>query len=98
MDSFPTRIAPESLDQDARFAHEVLEHYGFYQRSTIGQCFDLIAAGKPIVAEDGQTLIEAGHSCDDVVLVGTGAFSLPGKRAARSRCTTFGRAKAVPST
>ena len=76
MDRPVSGIPEDELDEQALFAHRVLDHYGFYRQSSPEQCFELIAAGKPVIAEDGQALIEAGYSCDDVVLVGKGAIRI----------------------
>jgi CRP/FNR family transcriptional regulator len=61
-----------SLNEEYRFGHEVLKNYGFYVNSNYDQRMDLLRIAKPIESPDGQPLIEAGHACRDVVLVGRG--------------------------
>ena len=60
----------ETLEEEQRLHHEVLQHYGFYQNSTPSQRMELLAVASPVSAEDGQSLLEAGYSCRDVVFVG----------------------------
>ena len=62
----------ETLEQAQRLQHEVLQHYGFYQNSTPAQRMELLAVASPVSAEDGQSLLEAGYSCRDVLFVGDG--------------------------
>ena len=62
----------ETLLEEQQSLHEVLQHYGFYQNSTATQRVELLAAAHPVTAEDGQSLLEAGYSCRDVVFVGDG--------------------------
>lgn len=62
----------ETLQEEQRQLHEVLQYYGFYQNSTPAQRMELLAAASPITVGDGQHLLETGYSCRDVVLVGTG--------------------------
>lgn len=62
----------ETLGQEQRGLHEVLQHYGFYQNSTASQRNELLAAAGPVLAADGQSLLEAGYSCRDVLFVGDG--------------------------
>jgi len=62
----------ETLADEHKFAHDVLKNYGFYANSTPEQRRELIQAGNPVEAPDGQPLLEAGYSCRDVVLVGRG--------------------------
>jgi CRP/FNR family transcriptional regulator len=66
----------ETLDSRYRFAHEVLKNYGFYINSDPGQRMELLAAASPVEAGDGQTLLEAGYACRDVVLVGRGRIRI----------------------
>lgn len=62
----------ETLYEEQRCLHEVLQHYGFYQNSSPLQRIELLAAASPVTADDGQSLLEAGYSCRDIVFVGTG--------------------------
>jgi CRP/FNR family transcriptional regulator len=62
----------ETLQEEQRQLHEVLQHYGFYQNSTPAQRTELLAAASPVTAEDGQVLLEAGYTCRDIVFVGMG--------------------------
>lgn len=66
----------KTLDEEYLFAHRVLENYSFYENSTARQRMELLAAAKPVTASDGQSLIEAGYSCTDVVLVGRGTIRI----------------------
>ena len=62
----------ETLDEEQGFRHEVLQNYGFYQCSSPSQRMELIAAAGPVRAADGQSLLEAGYSCRDILFVGSG--------------------------
>ena len=62
----------KTLEQEQQLLHEVLQHYGFYQNSTPSQRLELLAVASPVTAADGQSLLEAGYSCRDVLLVGNG--------------------------
>ena len=62
----------ETLEQEQQSLHEVLRHYGFYQNSTPSQRMEILAAASPVSAADGQSLLEAGYSCRDVLFVGDG--------------------------
>jgi CRP/FNR family transcriptional regulator len=62
----------ETLQEEQQRLHEVLQHYGFYQSSSPSQRMELLAAARPVAAEDRQSLLEANYSCRDVVFVGTG--------------------------
>lgn len=62
----------ETLDEEQACRHEVLQHYGFYQGSSPSQRLELLAAASPVSAEDGQSLLEAGYSCRDILFVGYG--------------------------
>jgi CRP/FNR family transcriptional regulator len=62
----------ETLEKEQQLRHHVLQHYGFYQNSTPSQRMELLAVASPVSAEDGQSLLEAGYSCRDVLLVGDG--------------------------
>ena len=50
----------ETLNEERRRLHEVLQHYGFYQNSTPAQRTEILAAASPVAAEDGQALELAG--------------------------------------
>ena len=62
----------ETLEQEQRPLHGVLQHYGFYRNSTPSQRVELLAVVSPVSAADGQSLLEAGYSCRDVLFVGDG--------------------------
>lgn len=62
----------ETLDREQRRRHEVLQHYGFYQGSDPSQRLELLAVSSPVRAEDGQSLLEAGYACKDIIFVGRG--------------------------
>ena len=62
----------ETLREEQQRLHAVLQHYGFYQSSSPSQRMELLAAASPVAAEDGQSLLEAGYSCRNIVFVGTG--------------------------
>ena len=62
----------ETLEQGQRPLHDVLQHYGFYQNSTPSQRVELLAVASPVSAADGQSLLEAGYSCRDVLFVSDG--------------------------
>ena len=62
----------ETLGQQQRALHEVLQRYGFYQNSTPSQRMELLAAASPVSAADGESLVEAGYTCRDVLFVGRG--------------------------
>lgn len=62
----------ETLEAEQRGLHDVLQHYGFYQNSSHSQRMDLLAVASPVTADDGQSLLEAGYSCRDIVFVGQG--------------------------
>lgn len=62
----------ETLDTEQKRRHAVLQHYGFYQGSSPSQRLELLAAASPVVAEDGQSMLEAGYSCRDIIFVGSG--------------------------
>lgn len=62
----------ETLREEQQGLHEVLQHYGFYQNSSPSQRRELLAAARPVAAEDSQSLLEAGYSCREIVFVGTG--------------------------
>jgi CRP/FNR family transcriptional regulator len=76
MDAMVEDRFAETLDSRHRFAHEVLKHYGFYINSDPGQRMELLAAASPVEAGDGQTLLEAGYACRDVLLVGHGRIRI----------------------
>ena len=76
MDAMVEDRFSETLDSRHRFAHEVLRHYGFYINSDPGQRIELLEAANPLEAGDGQTLLEAGYACRDVVLVGRGRIRI----------------------
>jgi CRP/FNR family transcriptional regulator len=76
MDAMVEDRFAETLDSRHRFAHEVLKHYGFYINSDPGQRMELLAAASPVEAGDGQTLLEAGYACRDVLLVGRGRIRI----------------------
>lgn len=61
-----------TLDKEQRLRHEVLQHYGFYQGSDSSQRMELLAVSNPVRAADGRCLLEAGHCCKDIILVGRG--------------------------
>lgn len=65
-----------TLDTRHRFAHEVLRKYGFYVNSGPEQRMELLEAAHPLEAGDGQSLLETGYSCRDVVLVGRGRIRI----------------------
>lgn len=62
----------EALEAEQQGLHDVLQHYGFYQNSSPSQRMDLLAVARPVTAGDGQSLLEAGYSCRDIVFVGQG--------------------------
>lgn len=62
----------ETLDKEQQALHEVLRHYGFYQNSSASQRMVLLAAASPVAVDDGQSLLETGYSCRDVLFVGDG--------------------------
>ncbi len=62
----------DTLEQKLHGLHEVLQHYGFYRNSTPAQRMELLAVANSLSADDGQTLLEAGYSCRDVLFVGDG--------------------------
>ena len=62
----------ETLDEQEKSRHEVLQHYGFYQGSSPLERKELLAAASPFLAEDGRALLETGYSCRDIVFVGSG--------------------------
>jgi len=62
----------ETLEREQQGLHEVLQHYGFYQNSNPSQRGELLNAASLVTAEDGQSLLEPGYSCRDIVFVGTG--------------------------
>lgn len=64
----------ETLDKVWQRRHAVLQHYGFYQGSDPSQRMELLAASSTVCAEDGQSLLEAGYSCRNIVFVGRGRF------------------------
>lgn len=66
----------ETLDEEQERRHEVLQHYGFYQGSSPSQRVELLAAASPVRAEDGQSLLEAGYSCRDILFVGYGRLRI----------------------
>jgi CRP/FNR family transcriptional regulator len=66
----------ETLESNHRFAHEILKNYAFYVNSGPEQRMELLEAAHPVEAGDGQTLLEAGYSCRDVVLVGRGRIRI----------------------
>jgi CRP/FNR family transcriptional regulator len=66
----------ETLDEEQERRHEVLQHYGFYQGSNPSQRVELLAAASPVRAEDGQSLLEAGYSCRDILFVGYGRLRI----------------------
>jgi CRP/FNR family transcriptional regulator len=58
------------------FAHEVLRKYGFYINSSPEQRLELLESANPLEATCGHTLLEAGYSCRDVLLVGRGRIRI----------------------
>lgn len=62
----------EMLDDEQQRRHEVLQHYGFYQSSDPSQRMELLAVSSPVRAADGQSLLEAGYACRDIIFVGRG--------------------------
>jgi len=62
----------ETLDKEQQFRHEVLENYSFYRNSDASQRLEIIGAANPLTADDGQTLLESGYTCRDILLVGDG--------------------------
>jgi CRP/FNR family transcriptional regulator, anaerobic regulatory protein len=66
----------ETLESNHRFAHEILKNYSFYVNSGPEQRLELLQAANPVEARDGKTLLEAGYSCRDVVLVGRGRIRI----------------------
>jgi CRP/FNR family transcriptional regulator len=62
----------ETLEHEQRLRHDVLQHYGFYQNSNSSQRLELLAVASPVSVADRQSLLEAGYSCRDVLLVGDG--------------------------
>lgn len=72
MDAIVNDRFAETLDIEQRFAHDVLRNYSFYSNSDDKERRELLAVANPVEAGDGQPLLEAGHSCRDVVLVGRG--------------------------
>lgn len=76
MDAIVEDRFAEMLDSRHRFAHEVLKNYGFYRNSNVDQRLELLGVAAPVEAEDGQTLIEMGYVCRDVVLVGHGQIRI----------------------
>lgn len=76
MDAAVDKAFVDTLDEEYQYAHAVFENYGFYAKSTPQQRLELLAAAKPVTVKDGQSLIEAGYTCTDVVLVGRGAIRI----------------------
>jgi CRP/FNR family transcriptional regulator len=76
MDAMVEDRFAETLDSCHRFAHEVLKNYSFYVNSSAQQRLDLLDAANPVEAEDGDSLLEAGYCCRDVVLVGRGRIRI----------------------
>ena len=72
MDAIADDHFAATLDSRQRFAHDVLRNYSFYNNSADGERRELLDAANAVEATDGQPLLEAGHSCRDVVLVGHG--------------------------
>lgn len=72
MDATVRDCLGETLDREQRRRHEVLQHYGFYQGSDPSQRLELLAVSSPVRADDGQSLVEAGYSCKDIIFVGRG--------------------------
>ena len=62
----------ETLDTEQQGLHQVLQNYGFYLNSDPSRRMELLAVARHISAEDGQSLLETGYSCRDVVFVGSG--------------------------
>ena len=62
----------EMLDDEQQRRHEVLQHYGFYQGSDPSQRMQLLAVSGLVRAADGQSLLEAGYACRDIIFVGRG--------------------------
>lgn len=76
MDTIVDDKFSQSLQSRQRFAHGVLKNYGFYLNSNDGQRLELLEAASPVEVGDGQTLMEAGYTCRDVVLVGRGRIRI----------------------
>jgi len=66
----------EANDGKRHFAREVLQNYAFYSASNEQQRRELLNAANPVLAGDGQALLEAGYECHDVVLVGRGSIRI----------------------
>ena len=62
----------ETLDKGQQFLHEVLQNYSFYQNSDASQRLEILEAANPVTADDGQSLLESGYTCRDILLVGDG--------------------------
>jgi CRP/FNR family transcriptional regulator len=76
MDAMVEDRFADTLESRHRFAHEVLKNYGFYRNSDTEQRLELLEVANPVQVADGQTLLEAGYSCRDVLLVGRGRIRI----------------------
>jgi CRP/FNR family transcriptional regulator len=65
-----------TLDSRHHFAHEVLRKYSFYVNSDPKQRLGLLEAARPLEAGDGDSLLQFGYSCRDIVLVGRGRIRI----------------------
>jgi len=76
MDATVRNRRSDAIDGKQQFAEEVLRHYAFYAASDVQQRRELLAAANPVLAADGERLLEAGYECNDVVLVGRGSIRI----------------------
>lgn len=76
MDAMVEDRFAETLDSRHQFAHKVLKNYSFYVNSDPGQRLELLEAAHPLEAGDGDSLLEFGYSCRDIVLVGRGRIRI----------------------
>jgi CRP/FNR family transcriptional regulator len=76
MDAIVEDRFAETLESDDRSAHEILKNYSFYVNSGPEQRLELLEASNPFDAGDGQSLLEAGYACHNVVLVGQGRIRI----------------------
>jgi hypothetical protein len=76
MDAMVEDRFAETLQSNHRSAHEILKNYAFYVNSGPDQRLELLQASNRVEAGDGQSLLETGCSCHDVVLVGQGRIRI----------------------
>ena len=76
MDAMVEDRFSETLESNDRSAHEILKNYAFYVNSGPEQRLELLEASNPFEAGDGRSLLEAGYSCRNVVLVGKGRIRI----------------------